>query len=131
MSDEIESQLKTLNKNNPELISSMVVTEDGLTLAFDGKVTDSDMIAAHYSELLNVCGKILKTLDSGPIEEMFFRSKDACVAVWPLWNKGLFACLAKPEVNSMKLQMMTWKVVSEINSILQKDMDFIEAKKTN
>lgn len=114
----IDSVLKELNGTNPQILLSMVVTPDGLTLAYEGNVDDFEQVGALYVELQLVCRKIMSELKYGELEEMFIRSKSGCVVLLPILDKGLLACMSTPDVNSSKLQMFTWKAVSQLSQIM-------------
>jgi predicted regulator of Ras-like GTPase activity (Roadblock/LC7/MglB family) len=115
---EINSVLEELNNTNPQIMSSMVITPDGLTLAYDGHVDDFEKVGALYIELQLTCRKIMSELYCGELEEMFIRSESGCVAILPITNKGLLACMSSPDMNSSKIQMLTWKAVNRLSRIL-------------
>jgi predicted regulator of Ras-like GTPase activity (Roadblock/LC7/MglB family) len=96
----------------------MVITPDGLALAYEGNVDDFEHVGALYIELQLVCRKIMSELKYGELEEMFIRSKSGCVVLLPIAEKGLLACMSTPDVNSTKLQMFTWKTVSRLSQIM-------------
>lgn len=114
----IDSVLKELNNTNPEILLSMVITPDGLALAYEGNVDDFEMVGALYIELQLVCRKIMSELEYGELEEMFIRSKSGCVVLLPVEDKGLLACMSISDVNSSKLQMFTWKAVNQLLKII-------------
>lgn len=116
--DSIESVLKELNTTNPQILLSMVISPDGLTLAHEGNVDDAEHVGALYIELELVCRKIMSELNYGTLEEMFVRSKSGCVALMPISDKGLLACMSSPDINSSKLQMYTWKALSHLHKII-------------
>ena len=116
--DSIESVLKELNTTNPQILLSMVISPDGLTLAYEGNVDDSEHVGALYIELELVCRKIMTELEYGELEEMFVRSKSGCVVLMPIADKGLLACMSTPDINSSKLQIYTWKALSRLQKIM-------------
>jgi predicted regulator of Ras-like GTPase activity (Roadblock/LC7/MglB family) len=116
--EEIETVLKDLNNTNPQILLSMVINPDGLALSYEGEVDDIDKVGALYIELLLVCRKIMSKLKCGELEEMFIRSKSGCVVLRPIADKGVLACMSTPDVNSSKMQMFTWKAVSQLFQIM-------------
>jgi len=109
----IASILKELNNTNPQILLSMVVA-----LVYEGNVDDFEKVGALYIELQLVCEKVMSELEYGELEEMFIRSKSGCVMLLPIGDKGLLACMSTPDVNSSKLQMFTWKVVSRLFELM-------------
>ncbi len=116
--ENIELILKKLNNANPQILLSMIVTPDGLTLAYEGNVDDFERVGALYIELQLVCKKVMSELEYGELEEMFIRSKSGCVVLLPIADKGLLACMSTPDVNSSILQMFTWKSVSRLLEVM-------------
>jgi predicted regulator of Ras-like GTPase activity (Roadblock/LC7/MglB family) len=96
----------------------MVITPDGLALAYEGKVDDFEHVGALYIELQLVCRNIMSELKYGEMEEMFIRSKTGCIVLFPIEDKGLLACMSTPDVNSSKLQMYTWKTVTRLSQVM-------------
>lgn len=96
----------------------MIITPDGLTLAYEGNVDDFEKVGALYIELQLVCRNIMSELRYGELEEMFIRSNSGCVALLPITDKGLLACMSTPDVNASKMQMVTWKTVNKLSKIL-------------
>ncbi|HEC19374.1 MAG TPA: hypothetical protein ENI97_08520 [Gammaproteobacteria bacterium] len=116
--DSIDSVLEELNQSHPQILLSMVITPDGLALAYCGNVDDFERVGALYIELQLVCRKIMAELDYGDVEEMFVRSKSGCVMLLPVAEKGLLACLSSSDVNAAKMQMFTWQAVNKLSRIL-------------
>ena len=114
----INSVLQELNRTSPQIMLSMVITPDGLALAYEGNVDDFEKVGALYIELQLTCKKIVSELNYGELEEMFIRSKSGCVIILPISDKGLLACMASSDVNFPKMQMFTWKAVSRLSKIL-------------
>jgi len=114
----IESALQQLNESNPQILLSMIITPDGLTLAYHGNVDDHDKTGALYIELQLICEKIMSELNYGKVEEMFIRSASGCVAMLPISNKGILACMSTPDMNSSKIQLITWKAVNKLNKVM-------------
>ena len=114
----IESTLKQLNESNPEILLSMIITPDGLTLAYHGNVDDHDRTGALYIELQLICEKIMSELNYGALEEVFIRSASGCVAMLPIAKKGILACMSSPDINSARIQLITWKAVNKLNKAM-------------
>ena len=115
---EIESTLKQLNDSNPQILLSMIISPDGLTLAYEGNVDDYEKVGALYIELQLICEKIMSELRYGIVEEMFIRSASGCVVILPIAKKGILACMSTPDVNSGMMQMVTWKAVNKLGKVM-------------
>lgn len=115
---DLELVLQELNRANPSILLSIVISPDGLVIAHEGKVQDADRVAALYIELQLVCGKIIDELQYGQVEEMFIRSSSGCVTILPIFDKGILACMSTPEVNSGVMQLVTWKAVNKLARLL-------------
>ena len=114
----IESTLKSLNESNHKILLSMIISPDGLTIAYEGNVDESDRVGALYIELQLVCEKILSELKYGQFEEMFIRSGSGCVTILPILKKGILACMSTPDINSGTMQIVTWKAINKLNKIM-------------
>lgn len=115
---QIESTLKTLNDSNSQILLSMIVSPDGLTLAYEGNVDEPERVGALYIELQLVCEKIMAELRYGSLEEMFIRSASGCVTILPIANKGILACMSTPDVNSGVMQLVTWKAINKLLKVM-------------
>lgn len=116
--NDISEVLKELNKSNDQILLSMVVSDDGLTLAHEGSVKDPDKFGASYIELELVAEKIMSDLEYGKFEEMFIRSGAGCVSIMPIFDKGVLACMSTPDITPGKIQMLTWKAINKLNNIM-------------
>jgi predicted regulator of Ras-like GTPase activity (Roadblock/LC7/MglB family) len=114
----IESVLKELNGANPQILLSMVITPDGLVLAYEGNVNDFERVGALYIELQLVCKKIMSELNYGELEEVFVRSRSGCVMLLPISKAGLLACMSTPDVNFSKMQMFIWKAANRLSKVV-------------
>ena len=114
----IESTLEELNNTNPQVLLSMIISPDGLTVAYRGNVEDHERTGALYIELQLLCEKIMSELDYGKLEEMFIRSASGCVVMLPIGKKGLLACLTSSDVNANMMQLVTWKAVNRLQRAL-------------
>ena len=115
---EIESALKSLNDSNSQILLSMIISPDGLAIAYEGNVDDHERVGALYIELQLLCEKIMSELSYGKVEEMFIRSASGCVVMLPIIDKGILACLSTPDVNSSTLQLVTWKAVNKLRKVM-------------
>jgi len=118
---EIESILKLLTESNPQILLSMIVSPDGLSLAHEGNVDDPENVGALYIELELVCEKILAELQSGRLKEMFIRSESAGITILPISetiNKGILACMTTTDINSRMMMHITWKAVNQLDKVM-------------
>lgn len=116
--DKIEATLKQLTDSIPQIQLSMIVTPDGLILAYHGKVEDSENVGALCIELELVCNKIVSQLDDGNLKEMFIRSDRSSVTILPISDKGILACLTTTDINSRMMMHITWKAVNQLDKMM-------------
>jgi len=116
--DEIQSTLKALNDSNPQILLTMLISPDGLTLAFEGNVEEPERVGALYIELQLICEKIMQELNYGRLEEMFIRSNSGCVTISPVFDKGVLACMSTPDINTGFMEIATWKTVNKLNKVM-------------
>lgn len=116
--EEIKAVLRELNNSNNQILLSMIVSSDGFTLAHEGDAIDPDKVAASYIELQIVAEKIMSGLEYGNLEEVFVRSGHGCIAIMPISDKGILACMSKPDLTSGTLQILTWKTINTLNKLM-------------
>lgn len=114
----IESTLEDLNDSNLQILLSMIISPDGLTVAYKGNVEDHEKTGALYIELQLICEKIMSELSYGNVEEVFIRSASGCVFMLPITNKGILACMSTPNINSSAMQLVAWKAVNKLNKVM-------------
>ena len=110
--------LKELNSSNNQILLSMVVSSDGLTLAHEGETTDPEKFGASYIELQLVAERIMSELEYGELEEIFVRSGAGCIAIAPIFDKGVLACMSTSDVTPGSLQIQTWKAINKLGKIM-------------
>jgi len=115
---QIESILKHLTDSIPQIKLSMIVSPDGLTLAYYGDVDDAENVGALCIELELICEKISTQLDGGKIRETFIRSDTSSVTILPIADKGILACLTSTDVNSRMMMHITWKAVDQLEKLI-------------
>lgn len=118
-SQNLKSALVELNSSNNQIVLSMVVSSDGLTLAHEGDALDPEKIGASYIELQLVAEKIVSELEYGKLEEVFVRSGAGCISVMPIDDKGVLACMSTPDVTPGTLQILTWKTINKLSKIME------------
>ena len=115
---QIESIIKQLTDSVPQIQLSMIVTPDGLTLAYEGDVEDEENVGALCIELELICTKICSQLDGGKLRETFIRSDKSSITILPIANKGILACLTSTDINSRMMMHVVWKTVSQLEKII-------------
>jgi len=115
---EIESALKELTNATTQIRLAMIVTPDGLTLAYEGSIDDVENAGALCIELQLVCDKIMSELDGGQFREMFIRSNTSCVTILPIEDKGILACMTTTDINSRMMMHLTWKAVNKLDKLM-------------
>lgn len=115
---QIESILKQLTDSIPQIQLSMIVSPDGLTLAYEGKVDDAENVGALCIELELICTKITSQLDGGQLRETFIRSDTSSVTILPISDKGILACLTSTDINSRMMMHVTWKAVDQLEKLM-------------
>ncbi len=116
--EDLKAVLNELNSSNNQILLSMIVSNDGFTLAHEGDAIDPDKVAASYIELQLVAEKIMSGLEYGKLEEVFVRSGQGCIAIMPISDKGLLACMSTPDLTPGTLQILTWKAINKLNKIM-------------
>lgn len=116
--EDLSSALEALNQSSNQILLSMVVSNDGLTLAHVGSTHDPEKFGASYIELQLVADKIMSELEYGNVEELFIRSGAGCVSIMPIFDKGVLAVVSTPDLTAGKLQILTWKSIKKLNDIM-------------
>lgn len=116
--NKIEGTLQQLTDSIPQIQLSMIVTPDGLILAYHGKVEDAENVGALCIELELVCTKIISQLDGGHLKEMFICSDTSSITILPISDKGILACLSRTDVNARMMMHITWKAVNQLDQMM-------------
>ncbi len=114
----IDAVLKQLTNSVPQIQLSIIVTPDGLLLAFDGNVEDAENVGGLCIELELICKKIMIELDGGDLKEMFVRTNTSSITILPIGDKGILACLTTTDINSRMMMHITWRTVNELKKIM-------------
>ncbi len=114
----IESTLSLLTNSISQMMLSMIITPDGLTLAYEGKVDDAENVGALCIELQLVCDKIMLQLEGGALKEIFIRSENHCVIILPIKDKGILACMTTTDVNSRIMTTIAWKAILQLEDVI-------------
>lgn len=115
---QIEDILQNLHSANDDILLSMVITSDGLPLCYLGNSENFDLTGALYIQLKLTCDQILSDLGFGEAHEIFVRSKEGCFVVYPISQSCVLACMAKPSVNSQRLQLIAWKALVKLSGLI-------------
>jgi len=115
---QIESTLQQLTDSIPQIQLSMIISPDGLTIAYSGKVDDAENVGGLCIELQLVCNKITSELDGGQLKEVFMRSDRSATTILPISNKGILACLTTTDINSRMMMHITWKAVDRLDLLM-------------
>jgi predicted regulator of Ras-like GTPase activity (Roadblock/LC7/MglB family) len=78
---------------------------------------DYDEQSALFFEMKKACDRVLDGLRLGHSEEIFIRCREGCICIWPVGDM-VFACMARPSVNSQRMQMLAWKTVSALGALV-------------
>lgn len=116
--DKIKSVLGSLNASSDQILISMLVSADGLPLLAEGMDADIELKGALYIELALLASRISAELGCGQTEEIFVRSKHGCVVLWPIGEVAVLACMANSGIDTYRMQMLAWKAVVRLQSIL-------------
>ncbi len=115
---QIESILKKLTGSIKQIQLSLIVSPDGLTLAYEGNVDDAENVGALCTELELICNKIISEIDGGQLKEMFLKSSNSCISILPIEEKGILACLTTTDINSRIIMNIIWKAVNQLNKVM-------------
>ncbi|KGD65119.1 roadblock/LC7 domain-containing protein [Alcanivorax sp. S6407] len=109
--------LEDLKASSDDILLVALISNDGMPVVHFGEGLDYDEQNAWFFEMKKACDRVLIDLKQGLSEELFIRSREACICIWPVKDM-VFACLAKPSINSQRMQMLAWKTVSQLRSLL-------------
>jgi len=112
--EKINVVLEDLHQSCDEILVSMVTTQDGLAIAYKGRIEDPDYFGAYFAELQRVCEKVINEVDYANVREVFIRSESGCVCLLPIETKGYLACMSTPKINSTKLQLLTLRTINRV-----------------
>jgi len=115
---QIESTLQELTDSIPQIQLSMIISPDGLTIAYSGKVDDAENVGGLCIELKLICNKITSELDGGQLKEVFIRSDKSATTILPISNKAVLACLTTTDINSRMMMHITWKAVDQLDQLM-------------
>ncbi|EKF75388.1 hypothetical protein A11A3_03489 [Alcanivorax hongdengensis A-11-3] len=107
--------LEALYASSDEILLVMLISNDGLPIVHVGEGLDYDEQSTLFFEMKRACDRVLEGLSLGHSEELFIRCREGCICIWPVKDM-VFACLARPSINSQQMQMRVWKTLSQLNS---------------
>ena len=109
--------LESLHASSDEILLVSLISHDGLPVVHFGEGLDFDDQSALFFEMKKACDRVLASLKLGHSEEVFIRCREGCISIWPV-NDMVFACLAKPAINSQRMQMLVWKTISQLRGLI-------------
>lgn len=115
---EVNNILQELNATSKDILLSMVITLDGLTITSSGTTFDEAKTGAMCSELLTVCKKSAKELEQGNINEMLLRCTDSNILLMPSGTMLFLALMTKPEINLGLLLIEVKRAAKAISACL-------------
>ena len=115
--DALTPPLESLHASSDDILLVSLISSDGLPVVHMGEGLDYDEQSALFFEMKKACDRVLNGLRLGHSEEMFIRCRNGCICIWPVAGM-VFACLARPSVNSQHMQMLAWKTVSTLRGLL-------------
>lgn len=110
--------LSDLAASSDDILLSMLINADGFPMCSVGMDVDADFKGALYTELAHLAARISGELDCGETEEIFVRSRKGCIVIWPISELAVLACMATSNIDSFKMQMLTWKAVAKLKRIV-------------
>lgn len=109
--------LQTLHDSSDDILLVSLISSDGMPVVHFGEGLDFDEQSALFFEMKKACDRVLEGLKLGNSEEVFIRCREGCISIWPVQDM-VFACLAKPTINSQRMQMLVWKTVSRLRGLV-------------
>ncbi|MEQ3636302.1 roadblock/LC7 domain-containing protein [Alcanivorax sp.] len=109
--------LESLHASSDDILLVSLISHDGLPVVHVGEGLDFDDQSALFFEMKKTCDRVLQSLKLGHSEEVFIRCREGCISIWPV-NDMVFACMAKPSINSQRMQMLVWKTVSRLSGLV-------------
>jgi len=109
--------LESLHASSDEILLVSLISSDGMPVVHFGEGLDFDEQSALFFEMKKACDRVLEGLKLGDSEEVFIRCREGCISIWPVKDM-VFVCLAKPTINSQRMQMLVWKTVSQLSGLV-------------
>jgi predicted regulator of Ras-like GTPase activity (Roadblock/LC7/MglB family) len=109
--------LQARHESSDDILLVSLISHDGLPVVHIGEGLDYDEQSALFFEMKKACDRVLEGLRLGHSEEIFIRCREGCICIWPV-NDMVFACMARPSVNSQHMQMLAWKTVSALGGLV-------------
>lgn len=94
----LQAVLSDLNATK-DVEVAMVVTQDGLTLAAQGKVSDADRLGALSAGLLALCRDMAQELQRGEMEQVLLHGGTGLVLLRLAGPVAMLAIMARPDCN--------------------------------
>jgi len=109
--------LQALHDSSDDILLVSLISSDGMPVVHIGEGLDYDEQSALFFEMKKACDRVLDGLRLGHSEEIFIRCREGCICIWPVGDM-VFACMARPSMNSQRMQMLAWKTVSALGALV-------------
>ena len=97
---ELKAHLERMEKNDPDILGSIVMRGDGLILAsairFD---VDSDLLAAMLSSIFSISSRVSGELRVGSLENIVIKSSESIIAISQVVEGVVLGVIARSGAN--------------------------------
>ena len=99
--EEIAAVLDDLHAACHDIVLSIVVTQDGFTLATKGRIeaADGERVGALSSGLLDLCRKTARELHHGEMEQVLLRGNEGYLLLRLAGPRAMLSVISRPDAN--------------------------------
>lgn len=117
---ELAALLRDLHATCSDIELSMVVTQDGLTMATHGGLSgaDGDRVGALSAGLLALCRNTARELERGEMEEVLLRGREGYLLLRLAGPIAILAVVARPDANLGMVLLDTARAADEVAGLL-------------
>lgn len=117
---EIAAQLRELHATCSDIELSMVVTQDGFTMATYGGLgaTDGERVGALSAGLLALCRNTARELGRGEMEEVLLRGREGYLLLRLAGPTAMLAVVARPDANLGMVLLDTERAAEAVARLL-------------
>jgi len=91
---EVNRILNTLRENAPEIITSALISQDGILLASEpDELENRSLFSLMIASLLSLGKGVSEGLSIGSVEQVMIRGKEGFILALSIQEKGILSCL--------------------------------------
>jgi predicted regulator of Ras-like GTPase activity (Roadblock/LC7/MglB family) len=116
--DALRDILGDLNQISRDILMSMVISHDGLTMATVGHTEDADRAGAMCAALLSLCRSTSMDLQGSDVQQVLVNGNEGCMLLTAAGPQAILAVLAKPHANLGMLMVDARRAAEAITAAL-------------